>query len=115
MPYSLPWLFTRMKKPELFVFQNNKITSSTFVNLKKSRIDRYRSFWGTSSVAEQNGGVCTFSRKSVPVALDVTVLEPKKHFYCSHNYNHVVPFSGHQIFNIYGENIVVFVLYVYCN
>lgn len=106
MPYSLDWLFARLKKPELLLFQNHRVTSRDLPLLSKRRIDRYRSFWATCPTEVQNGGACTFSRKSLPVALDSTLLRARPHQFCSHNYTPVVPLPSHPIFNNPGRLVV---------
>lgn len=103
-PFSLPWLFSILKKPDLFLFQNTKITSDSFELLKKQRLERYRSIWATCSVDEQMGGVCTYSKKAFPMALDTVDSSQveRKHYPCSHNYVPIIPYSNHPLFNITG-------------
>jgi len=87
------------------LFQNTRITNEDFLKFPKTRIDFYRSFWATSSVSEQFGGVATYSRKSVPVALDLTS-QPKKFYHCSHNYQPVCPLPNHPIYSILGRTMI---------
>lgn len=106
MPFSLSWLIARLKKPDLFLFQNHKVTSRAWERLTAPRLPRYRSFWATCSVGEQAGGVCTYSRKAFPVALDTQHTQTTAHYACSHLYTPVVPLPGHALFQQPGRVVV---------
>lgn len=105
MPYSLNWLMGMLKKPDIFSFQNTKVTDSEFENITKAKIEFYRSFWGVSSVKENHGGVCTYSRKAVRTALIAPAI-PRKYYKISHNYTPLFPFPNHQLFSIPGRTQV---------
>ena len=99
--FSLPWLVSRLKKPEICLFQNTGVTLEAFEQLNLQRIEYYRSFWGNLNKKTDSGGFATYSRKHFPAIVSPYPLLPPL-FTCSHNYYPVVPFPRHAIFTFPG-------------